>query len=202
VKRRRSHTTTASVPVAFRVGIAGLVGEIEMWLPVPRLPRGVLFLDESMKVLRPKNFTMRTTSPSILLFVFLMGMNARGATLVDEHAAEELATTAMGTLGAKGVRGVFETVAPYWTRSKAELESVISDSEVQRERAAAGYGKYLSFEKISERKVGSSLLMITILEKTEKRGVVWFFSFYKPKDAWILWSCYWDPNFEGLLLLK
>ena len=85
---------------------------------------------------------------------------------------------------------------------KAELESVISDSEVQRERAATGYGKYLAFEKISEKKVGTSLLMVTMLEKTEKRGVVWFFSFYKPRDTWIVWSCYWDPNFEGLLLLK
>jgi hypothetical protein len=129
-------------------------------------------------------------------------MNLRAATLKDEHAAEDLAATAMSTLATKGVRGVFETVAPYWTRSKAELESVISDSEVKRERVGVGYGKYLAFEKISERKAGTSLLMITMLEKTEKRGVVWFFSFYKPKDEWILWSCYWDPNFEGLLLLK
>jgi len=145
---------------------------------------------------------MRRIVLPISLFVLLMTIDVHAATLVDEHAAEELATIAMGTLGAKGVRGVFETVAPYWTRSKAELESVISDSEVQRERAAAGYGKYLAFEKISEKKVGTSLLMVTMLEKTEKRGVVWFFSFYKPKDTWIVWSCYWDPNFEALLLLK
>jgi hypothetical protein len=136
------------------------------------------------------------------LAIFLMVMNVQAATLSDEHAAEELTMTAMSTLGPKGVRGVFETVAPYWTRSTAELESVISNSEVTREHAASGYGKYLSFEKISEKKVGTSLLMITMLEKTEKRGVVWFFSFYKPKDTWIVWSCYWDPNFEGLLLLK
>ena len=145
---------------------------------------------------------MRRIVLPVSLLVLLMSIDVPAATLPDEHAAEELATAAMGTLSAKGVRGVFETVAPYWTRSKAELESVISDSEVQRERAATGYGKYLAFEKIGEKKVGTSLLMVTMLEKTEKRGVVWFFSFYKPRDTWIVWSCYWAPNFEGLLLLK
>jgi hypothetical protein len=145
---------------------------------------------------------MRRALCSAVLTLLMTGGIAHAGAVADERAAADLVTTAMNTLGAKGVRGVFETVAPYWNRSKAELESVISDSEVKRENGRAEYGEYLGFEKIDERKVGASLFMVRVLEKTQKRAVVWYFSFYKPKDSWILWSCYWDPKFESLLLLK
>src|SRR4051812_46757510 len=109
--------------------------------------------------------------------------------LKDENAVGVLVQNAMKTLGTKGVRGVFETVAPYWTRTKTELEAVISDSEMTRERSRKQNldGKFLGFEKIHEKKLGESLLMIVMLEKNEKRGIPWYFSFYRPKDTWILW---------------
>lgn len=138
----------------------------------------------------------------LTLFITSGSLLASASTVPDEHAALDLATKAMSALGTKGVRGVFETVGPYWNRTPVELNSVISDSEEKREVYKNSYGQYVGFEKISEKKVGSSLYMVTMLEKTEKKAVVWYFSFYKPKDAWIVWSCYWNPNFESLLLLS
>ncbi len=137
----------------------------------------------------------------VAALAFLQSGATFAASLPDEKAAEKLASDAMAQLGTKGVRGVFESVAPYWDKTHAQLEAIISDSESKREGSAVNYGKYLGYEKLIEKKAGSSIMIVTMIEKTEKRGIVWYFSYYKPKDTWILYSCYWNQNFEGLLLL-
>jgi hypothetical protein len=145
---------------------------------------------------------MKKVMMLISVVLVIVSCVVHAAPLQDEHAAVALATSAMDTLVQKGVRGAFETISPHWNKTKVELESVISKSEKTREQWSRTYGKYVGYEKIAEKKVGESLFMVTLLEKTEKRGVVWYFTFYKPKDTWIISSCYWDPNFEALLLLK
>jgi hypothetical protein len=122
--------------------------------------------------------------------------------LKDEKAASSLVISAMEKLSKKGTRGVFEVMAPYWTQTKTELEAIISDSLRTREQALQQKkdGKYIGFEKLFEKKIGDSLFMVVMLEKNEKRGIPWYFSFYRPRDSWVVWSVYWNPNYEMLLL--
>lgn len=56
----------------------------------------------------------------------------------------------------------------------------------QTESSLHLYGKTLGFELESEKKLGTSLVRLTYVQKREQRPVVWRFWFYKPLDAWFV----------------
>jgi hypothetical protein len=120
--------------------------------------------------------------------------------LANEMDVIALVNRAMLSLGTNGVGGVLQTLGPYWHVSKTQMDTMLADSEQKRDKAAQDYGAFVGFEPLKVKRLGRCLLLVVMLEKTEKKAIVWYFAFYQPKDSWVVSSCYWEPGFERMLL--
>jgi hypothetical protein len=57
-------------------------------------------------------------------------------------------------------------------------------------------GSYHGFELINSKKIGKSLISITYLVKYERQPIRFRFTFYKPRDEWMILSFAFDDNLD------
>ena len=60
------------------------------------------------------------------------------------------------------------------------------------------YGKILGFERIRDEKIGTSVIRLVYLLKSELAPTVWEFYFYKTKSNWFLASIKFNDQFQLL----
>ena len=60
------------------------------------------------------------------------------------------------------------------------------------------FGKILGHEFLSEKQIGSSIVRLVYILKSEKGPTVWEFYFYKPKDSWFLAKVTFNDHFGSL----
>lgn len=84
---------------------------------------------------------------------------------------------------------------PLKSRSEAINRLVDRFEEIQK-----ASGKYSMSEAISEKRVGTDLILLKYLSKAENYPVVWYFTFYRrPSDKiWIVISLRFDTRLEQL----
>jgi hypothetical protein len=70
----------------------------------------------------------------------------------------------------------------------------IAESKRQAQAQLAAIGPVLDFEPLGYREVGPSLVVMKCLVRHERDALTWAFSFYKPRDRWMLTSLRWFPS--------
>jgi len=60
------------------------------------------------------------------------------------------------------------------------------------------YGNILGFERIREEKLGTSIVRLVYILKSEKVPTVWEFYFYKPQTSWFLGNILFNDQFQLL----
>jgi hypothetical protein len=68
----------------------------------------------------------------------------------------------------------------------------------QTETAIPQFGKILGYEILREEKLGTSLVRLVYLLKSERHPTVWEFYFYKPKNAWFVSQVHFSDAFDAL----
>ncbi len=68
----------------------------------------------------------------------------------------------------------------------------------QTESGLSPFGKILGHEKIREEKVGTSIVRLVYVIKSEKFPTVWEFYFYRAKSEWVLGNLRLNDQFQGL----
>lgn len=58
------------------------------------------------------------------------------------------------------------------------------------------YGKINGIEKIRDEKIGSSIVRLVYVLKSEFHPTIWEFYFYKPKDTWFLANVIFNDEFQ------
>ena len=60
------------------------------------------------------------------------------------------------------------------------------------------FGKILGHEFLNEKEIGSSIVRLVYILKSEKGPTVWEFYFYKPRDSWFLAKVTFNDQFGNL----
>lgn len=72
----------------------------------------------------------------------------------------------------------------------------------QTKMAMGLYGTPIGIEKIREEELSPSLKRLVYLHKFEKYPVAWEFYFYKPKDAWVVYTLKFMDQIDPLVGAK
>jgi hypothetical protein len=82
--------------------------------------------------------------------------------------------------------GAFKLARPYLAITEPDFQLAELNTKNQKAQYNNKYGFTLDCEFIEYKKVGSSLIRVVYIEKTEKQALPWIFYFYKPSTAWVL----------------
>ncbi|MFA5339396.1 MAG: hypothetical protein WC317_04495 [Candidatus Omnitrophota bacterium] len=133
-----------------------------------------------------------------IMFVFSHVSLISAATVPDESAAKELANKIMQQVAAGNLGAAFKEMKPYVVISESEFDSAALQSKAQREQYGTRYGAAVSYEFIDSKKVGTSLLRLRYLEKTNRHAIPWVFYFFKTPEGWILNAFSWKDTFQEM----
>ncbi len=102
------------------------------------------------------------------------------------------------SIAAKDMKEAFNKIKPYWLIPSHEIDGIIYQYESQVGAIEKRFGKCLSMEYIGSKVIGKSFQKEIYLQKFEKHAMMWSFTFYKPKDKWIINSVFAKDLFEDL----
>ena len=116
--------------------------------------------------------------------------------LEDLAAVRALAERAAKTIQEGRVRDALDLLRPYWPVPKQDIDKVAAQFEGQRPGLENRYGKLLGMEFAGTQTIGSSFRRYLFLEKYERHGLLWVFSFYRPKEDWIVSTVFYTGQLE------
>lgn len=93
----------------------------------------------------------------------------------------------------------FDRLSTHWGFSSDEMEGL--QREVERTRAVVGdrYGDALDYRLVREDTAVEVLVRFVYLERFERHGLRWGFTFYKGDAGWSLNDVYFDDQIESFL---
>jgi hypothetical protein len=135
---------------------------------------------------------------SLVVVVMLAAAPALADTLATDADVRKLADSAMSRVGRGDIAGAFAALKPYTIVPATEFDAMTLASKSQRDQYGARFGKAVGFEFVEQKRVGSSLLRLTYMEKTEKHVLPWYLYFYKGPSGWVLNSFTWNDRMQDL----
>ena len=139
--------------------------------------------------------------PKSLLLAVLLAVAAlpvQADTFKDEADLRQFGERVMASVARGDLDGAFAAMKPYIVVSEAEFDAAVLQSRAQRQQFQARYGRTLGYELIDEKRLGSSLVRLTYIEKTEKHALPWRMYFYKAPAGWVLNSFVWNDQLPQL----
>jgi hypothetical protein len=134
----------------------------------------------------------------IFILALLVSTQTFGAALKSESELQPFTEKVMQALVKGGTSAAFEVMKPLAIIPDAEFQSVVLTSKAQRDQYGVRYGTTIGYEYIDTKKLGTSLIRITYVEKTQKHALPWMFYFYKTPDGWVLNSFQWNDQLPAL----
>ncbi len=127
----------------------------------------------------------------ILALAFALAITPASAqvkSLGSEAAAQAFADRVMQRAARDDYRDAVEEMSDYLANPKAELEVLANELERQKIELNARYGKAYSSELMCRDRTGDSILRLYYLQKLERTGRVWIFTFYRGRSDYYLES--------------
>lgn len=118
--------------------------------------------------------------------------------LKNEAATLALSDRMMETAMTQSPDAVFSQLKPYWPLDPAEIDGLASNAKLQWQLVESRFGKPLGYELVSTERIGQSFVRYVYLQKFERHGLRWMFSFYRPKDIWLTNSFKFDDQLDYL----
>jgi hypothetical protein len=92
----------------------------------------------------------------------------------------------------------YETLKPYWPLASVEIDNLANQTNTQWPMVKQRFGTSIATEFIKETKAGDSLARFVYLQKFQNHAIRWVFTFYKPKDRWIINGVSFDDRLDLL----
>jgi hypothetical protein len=141
--------------------------------------------------------TMRTYVFMIMM-VFCCSTSSFADTLKDEDEVKRFGDSVLETAVVDGVVEAFDAMAPFVQLNEAEMNSLAKESKKQRDQYVGRFGKSVGYEFLGKSTVGTSLIMLQYIEKTERHAFPWTFYFYKTEQGWMLNDFAWHGDIRRL----
>jgi len=138
----------------------------------------------------------------VMICVGLLTMKAFGGTLSDIQAARTLSDQVAARLTEGQSSEAVELFKPYWPMPEEEIDALIKQIENQAIMIYTRFGSVLDVEFVTRQQVSDSLVRFIYLQKHEKHAIRWLFTFYKPRDIWLVNGIYFDDKVSELFEMK
>ena len=133
-----------------------------------------------------------------LLFVANASYAAGGKVLSTKNDTKKICDEFMQRVVEGEITGAFELVEPYFPLPDAEFDMLKMQSVKQLGLVSSRFGNEISFELIKDQSIRDIFSQYIYLEKFEKHAVRWTFTFYNPRNGWIVNNLRWDDNINDL----
>ncbi|UXY17264.1 hypothetical protein N8I74_09720 [Chitiniphilus purpureus] len=117
------------------------------------------------------------------------------ATLADVRKAADRAIALFRE--EKFVEG-YDSLKPYWPLPAVEVDNMANQTSVQWPLVRQRFGLSIGTEFVSQVEGGPSLARLVYLQKFQRHALRWVFTFYKPKDRWVINSVSFDDQIQLL----
>ena len=126
---------------------------------------------------------------SAMALVFSLSLPA-AEPLQSKQAMQSLVETVMKDVGQGKLRDGMERLTPYILFPAMEMNTQLSQVEMQMPMVLQRYGKPVGFDLVKVETAGNSLIQFAYLQKFERHALVWRFIFYQSNGLWMLnhWS--------------
>jgi len=112
--------------------------------------------------------------------------------------ARSLCDDAMGALHEGDADRAFDRLETHWAFSPDEMTELQAELGRTRAVVAERYGDALDYRLVREDTVGDVLARFVYLERFERHGLRWRFTFYEGGSGWGLNDVYFDDEIEAL----
>lgn len=92
----------------------------------------------------------------------------------------------------------FEAMKPYWPLPAAEIETVANQTNLQWPIVRQRFGPSVGTEFVKQLDGGPSFARFIYLQKFQNHAIRWVFTFYKPKDRWVINAVSFDDQINLL----
>jgi hypothetical protein len=135
----------------------------------------------------------------LAVLICLFSFTAQAAKTIPDAPSTKALTDSVMTLVSKGnLDSSYALLSGYWAPPAADFKKLVDASAQQRGQMAIRYGKTIGSEFLKTEVLGQSFIRHIYLEKFETHAVRWIFTFYKPRDAWVLNAVLWDDQIYAL----
>ena len=139
---------------------------------------------------------------NVMVLIFwvacVAGSPAYSETLKDVRATETLSKTVADLIAVGRIDDAYGHLRTYWPIPKHEIDTLIYTVKWQRPAIAARFGKSLSMERAGTQVLGDSFVRYVFLEKYERHAIAWAFTFYRPRDSWVVNSAIYTDEFSAM----
>ncbi|MFH1753306.1 MAG: hypothetical protein ABH875_03895 [Candidatus Omnitrophota bacterium] len=118
--------------------------------------------------------------------------------LESQERARKLCEECMIKIYAGNIQGAFDLIQPIFPVPESEFLSLRMQTMQQLGMVGQRFGKAVGYEFIKSQEVKDTFLKYIYIEKFENHAIRWVFTFYKPKDHWLLNNFGWDDTIEAL----
>jgi hypothetical protein len=133
-----------------------------------------------------------------LAFCLLLPLAAIGSGLQSPADARALSDQAAALFkDEKFVEG-FALLKESWTLPPVEIDGLVNQINTQWPVVRQRFGPALGVEFAKEEKAGNSFLRYTYIHKFQNHAIRWVFTYYKPKESWLVNSVTFDDQVQEL----
>lgn len=134
----------------------------------------------------------------VLLGLLLAPIASRSddfGTLAD---ARKIADQAVSLFAVEKFTEGYGSLKPYWPLAAVEIDSVANQTTTQWPIVRQRFGTTIGTEFVRQVEGGSSFARFIYLQKFQNHAIRWVFTFYKPKERWIVNGVSFDDQVQLL----
>jgi len=135
----------------------------------------------------------------LLLAACLAAPAAWAADFASLAEARKVTDKAVALFQQEKIAPAYAALKPYWPLPAVEIDNLANQTNTQWPVLKPRFGASIGTEFITEMKAGESIARFIYLQKFENHAIRWVFTFYRPKDRWVVNGVSFDDRIDLLL---
>ena len=138
----------------------------------------------------------------IIVIMLIVAQSVSAATLKESQETRTLSNKIMQHFLKEEFTKGLDMAKAYWPLSPVEIDGLANQIKTQWVIVQQRFGKPTGMELIKEEMIGKSFIRFYYLHKFEKHAIYWMFTYYKPKNEWIINSITFKDDLDLLFVPK
>ncbi len=133
-----------------------------------------------------------------IVFAILIPAAARADHFDSLEDARKIADRAVAFFAEEKFAEGYGLLKPYWPLPPVEIDNLANQTNTQWPIVRQRFGTTVSTEFVEQLAGGSSFSRVIYLQKFQNHAIRWVFTFYKPKDRWVVNAVSFDDQIGQL----
>ena len=122
----------------------------------------------------------------VIFSIIFISLNLFAIDLDSKSDIKKLTESVMNEVSKNNVVKGVKILKPYIDFPIYEFEKTIAQIDYQQPLLKKRFGNSIGWDFIGEKKLGTTIIKYTYLQKYDNHVMIWYFIFYKPNTKWKL----------------